>query len=176
MNKFLVAVVGMLIMVAATAFYFREKLVATLFFNPRKNFENTQSNIPDKDVNAIEVLLAGLTIPWEILYLYLYATTKLEDTVINRVEQYVFDLEMNTLKERKIILDSIPGAIYHDGGRITFGPDGYLYITTGDAGNEDAAQNTHSLAGKIVYSYGHRNPQGLAWDSAGKLWARILEI
>lgn len=244
MNKFLVALFGILIVVAATAFYFREKLIATVFFNPRKNFENIQPSIPDKDVNDIEVLLTDLSIPWEILYLargdyvitertgnlvrytkngdqisqipiqgvhqsgeggllgaelhpdfssnhylYLYATTKLQDTVINRVERYVFDLETNTLKERRVMLDNIPASQYHDGGRIKFGPDGYLYITTGDAGDEEAAQNTHTLAGKIlrikddgstppdnpfdneVYSFGHRNPQGMAWDSMEQLWA-----
>jgi glucose/arabinose dehydrogenase len=91
--------------------------------------------------------------------------------------------------DEKVIIDGIPGAVYHDGGRIEFGPDGYLYITTGDAGNEDLAQDTSSLAGKILrlndegevpddnpfenelWSYGHRNPQGIAWDDKGQLWA-----
>ena len=75
------------------------------------------------------------------------------------------------------------------GGKIAFGPDDYIYITTGDAGNAELAQNTDSLAGKIlrlkddgsipgdnpfgnaVYSYGHRNSQGLAWDDKGQLWS-----
>lgn len=77
----------------------------------------------------------------------------------------------------------------HDGGRIAFGPDGFLYITTGDASQSRLAQDIRSLAGKIlrirddgsvpsdnpfgnaVWSYGHRNPQGLAWDDRGRLWA-----
>lgn len=120
-------------------------------------------------------------------WIYLYLTTREQDTVTNRVERY--QLDGTHLNNRTIILDNIPGAQYHDGGRIAFGPDNYLYITTGDAGNENSAQDTNSLAGKIlrikddgsipednpfgnaVYSYGHRNPQGLAWDSAGRLWA-----
>jgi len=92
------------------------------------------------------------------------------------------------------VLAGIPRAGNHDGGRIAFGPDGLLYATTGDAGNTGTAQNRDSLGGKIlrmtptggvptgagaaanpfgslVYSLGHRNPQGIAWDSAGVLWA-----
>lgn len=120
-------------------------------------------------------------------YLYLYFTTIQNDQVINRVERYVY--RDHTLSDKLLIIDNLPGARYHDGGRIAFGPDGYLYITTGDAGNPQSAQDLNSLAGKIlrlredgslppdnpfgtaVYSYGHRNPQGLAWDSQGRLWA-----
>lgn len=84
---------------------------------------------------------------------------------------------------------------YHNGGQIAFGPDGKLYATVGDAKNSGNAQNKNSLNGKIlrmnpdgtppadnpffssggnaryVWSWGHRNPQGLAWDSRGQLWA-----
>ncbi len=84
--------------------------------------------------------------------------------------------------EEKILLDRIPSAAYHHGGRLKIGPDGLLYITTGDATTPETAQNLNSLNGKIlrmkldgtipannpfpnsyVYSYGHRNPQGLVW-------------
>ena len=120
-------------------------------------------------------------------WLYLYLTTKNESALINRIERYRF--EGDRLSEKKVIIDDIPGAAYHDGGRIAFGPDGYLYITTGDAGSPNFAQDINSLAGKIlrlkddgsipqdnpfgnaVYSYGHRNSQGLAWDDKGQLWA-----
>lgn len=119
--------------------------------------------------------------------LYLYLTTKSGNSLTNRIERYRYD--NNQLSNRTIILENIPGASNHDGGRITFGPDGLLYATTGDAGIETLAQDKNSLAGKIlritddgkipkdnpfdsfIYSYGHRNPQGLAWDSKGQLWS-----
>ncbi|WP_104178940.1 sorbosone dehydrogenase family protein [Arthrobacter sp. B0490] len=88
------------------------------------------------------------------------------------------------------ILTGIPKADIHNGGRLAVGPDGHLYIGTGDAGTRDDAQDPDGLGGKIlritpdggipddnptpgspVYSLGHRNVQGLAWDSAGRLWA-----
>ena len=123
--------------------------------------------------------------------LYLYLTTKTSDGLINRVERYTLTNMPSAafLTDKEIILDNIPGASFHDGGRIAFGPDGYLYVTTGDAGQEDLAQDLDSLAGKIlrlkddgsvpednpfgtyVWSYGHRNPQGLAWDNENRLWS-----
>nr|WP_241832321.1 PQQ-dependent sugar dehydrogenase [Pseudofrankia sp. EUN1h] len=88
------------------------------------------------------------------------------------------------------ILTGLASAQFHDGGRIAFGPDGMLYAGVGDATDRTRAQNLASLNGKIlrmrpdgsvppdnpfpgslVYSLGHRNVQGLAWDSAGRLWA-----
>jgi glucose/arabinose dehydrogenase len=88
------------------------------------------------------------------------------------------------------ILTGLQKASIHDGGRIAFGPDGMLYAGVGDAGNTANAQNRSSRNGKIlriapdgsiprgnpfggspVWSLGHRNVQGLAWDRAGRLWA-----
>lgn len=113
-------------------------------------------------------------------FLYLYYTTARSDTTINRVVRYVFDGV--TLTEDRVIVDNLPASGNHNGGRIAFSPDGVLYITTGDAGDADRAQDPNSYAGKIltvrddgselaVHSYGHRNPQGLAWDGEGNLWA-----
>jgi glucose/arabinose dehydrogenase len=96
----------------------------------------------------------------------------------------------DTWKETATLLDQIPGGKFHQGGRIEIGPDQRLYITTGDATVPELSQDLNSLAGKIlrmnlngsipddnpfensyVYSYGHRNPQGLAWDEEGQLYA-----
>jgi glucose/arabinose dehydrogenase len=120
-------------------------------------------------------------------WIYLYNTIQKGNKTVNRVERYRFS--QDGLTEQTIILDDIPGASYHDGGRIAFGSDDYLYITTGDAGDGGLAQDLNSLAGKIlriddegkipsdnpfgnaVYSYGHRNSQGLTWDSSNQLWS-----
>lgn len=98
----------------------------------------------------------------------------------NRVVELRFSGDMWT--EERVLLDGIPSAAYHHGGRMKIGPDGKLYITTGDATKPSVAQERNSLNGKIlrmnldgsipadnpfpnsfVYSYGHRNPQGLVW-------------
>lgn len=112
-------------------------------------------------------------------YVYLYYTYQENDRIWNRVS--MFKLVNDSLIEEKTLVDKILGASIHDGGRIKFGPDNKLYITTGDAAQPDLAQNLNSLAGKIlrinlngsipqdnpfasiIYSYGHRNPQGINW-------------
>jgi len=91
----------------------------------------------------------------------------------------------------KVLIDNVPANTNHDGGRVKFGPDGKLYWTMGEAQNMTAAQNLQTLSGKIlrinpdgsiptdnpipgspIYSYGHRNPQGLAWQpGTGRLYA-----
>ena len=118
-------------------------------------------------------------------FLYLYQTYLDITTHQNKVVRYT--INNNQLTDELVLIDKIPGALWHDGGRIKFGPDEMLYITTGDATNANLSQDTASLAGKIlrinsdgtvpsdnpfnspVFSYGHRNPQGLAWNENGIL-------
>ncbi len=115
-------------------------------------------------------------------WIFLYLTSTDE----NRVERYTLG-DDGTLGERTVLVDGIPAASIHDGGRIAFGPDALLYVTTGDAGRADGARDPAYLGGKIlrmtdegaaadnplagfVYSLGHRNPEGLTWADDGTLW------
>ena len=121
-------------------------------------------------------------------FLYVMYSYSKGNSLFNRVSRFrdsgdkaVFD---------KVIIDGIPGGRFHDGGRIAFGPDRMLYITTGETFEADLAQDLKSLGGKIlrltaegdipddnpfkgspIYSYGHRNPQGIAWNQDGVLFS-----
>ena len=109
----------------------------------------------------------------------------------NRLLRLREDAETGRGTIDRVLFDGAPGATLHDGGRVRFGPDGKLYWTLGDAEDPQRAQEVGSLNGKIlrlnpdgsvhddnpfagspVYSYGHRNPQGLAWHpETGQLYA-----
>ena len=119
-------------------------------------------------------------------YIYIYMSYYRGDEIFNRVSRLRLSRDYRSIESIEPILDGIPGAYIHDGGRIRFGPDGYLYICTGDANIPSLSQDIDSLAGKIlrvyddgepvddnpfnnhVYSYGHRNPQGLDWHPIDK--------
>ncbi|MDR6227330.1 PQQ-dependent sugar dehydrogenase [Desmospora profundinema] len=120
--------------------------------------------------------------------LFAYHTYRAEGQVFNRVVR--LEEADEVWVETDVLIDAIPGAGIHNGGRIQIGPDDKLYITTGDAADEPIAQDLENPAGKIlrveldggipddnpypgspVYSYGHRNPQGLAWDEDGQLYS-----
>ncbi|SES33941.1 PQQ-dependent sugar dehydrogenase [Salipaludibacillus aurantiacus] len=114
---------------------------------------------------------------------YVYYTFEGENgSLMNRVAKVKKEND-DGWAETDIFIDDIPGAQIHNGGRLAIGPDGMLYATTGDADDPDLSQDEDNLAGSIlrmtaegdipednpfedsyVFSYGHRNPQGLAWD------------
>jgi glucose/arabinose dehydrogenase len=135
--------------------------------------------------------LMGIALDKDFLtngYIYLMYTYGEKGTFYNRVVR--MRIVGDTAFKEEILLDRIPGGRIHNGGRIKIGPDGYLYIATGDGGVRDLAQDVNSLAGKIlrigtdgsippdnpfpgspVYALGLRNPQGLAWNDKNMLYA-----
>lgn len=119
---------------------------------------------------------------------YAYHTYEEGGKTLNRV--VVLQEKNGGWEELKSYLEGIPGGNIHNGGRLAIGPDHMLYITTGDSGVDKLAQDVKSTAGKIlrmtldgkvpsdnpfaksyVYSYGHRNSQGIAWDKLGHMFS-----
>lgn len=119
-------------------------------------------------------------------FVYVYISSGSGNGLVNRVVRYRDT--GSALAEPKTLVDNIPGNNNHNGGRLAFGPDGKLYVTTGDSQEPSLAQDKNSLAGKVlrlnsdgstpddnpfgnlIWSLGHRNPQGLAWDASGTLY------
>jgi glucose/arabinose dehydrogenase len=120
--------------------------------------------------------------------LYVYYTTAQDNRIAT------VDLVDGGLRNQRVGFTGIPRAGIHNGGRLAFGPDGLLYVGTGDAGDRPSAQDPNALGGKILrltadlrpapgnptdpplaggagYDLGHRNVQGLAFDDRGRLWA-----
>lgn len=122
-------------------------------------------------------------------YFYLYYTTEAGGQTVNRVERWTLASDARSAQPDRVILDGIPASRFHNGGRLRFGPDGMLYIGTGDARNPENAQNRESLAGKLLrltpggdvpegnpfpgnpaFLTGVRNTQGFAWPNDSTLW------
>ena len=138
-------------------------------------------------VAAGEGGLMGLAVPRNFStsrWVYAYFTARNDNRIVR------MKYSGGKLGRAHLVLKGIPKGFIHNGGRIAFGPDGMLYAGTGEAGNRSLSQNSRSLGGKIlrmtptggvpsnnprsgslVYSKGHRNVQGLAFDSSGRLFA-----
>ena len=130
--------------------------------------------------------LLGIAVPPGAAPRWIYAYYTARDD--NRVSRFAWD--GTRVGREQVLLRDIPKNSYHNGGRIAFGPDGMLYVATGDAGDRALAQRVGSLAGKVlrmtpegkrpsdnpfpdslVWTLGHRNVQGLAFDASGRLYA-----
>lgn len=130
--------------------------------------------------------LLGITTDATAEHVFVYVSASEE----NRVVRYDWDSEANTLSSPATVVAGIPRSEVHNGGRIDLGPDGFLYVATGDARDTEASPEPGSLAGKIlrvtvdgepapgnpipgspVWSLGHRNVQGLGWSDDGTMWA-----
>ncbi|MFL5764808.1 MAG: PQQ-dependent sugar dehydrogenase [Bacteroidia bacterium] len=154
--------------------------------NLKKAGEGDYNLIMFRSVQVAEGGLLGLAIDPDFEanhFVYIY------ETVVGYNQVVRLKMENDVLTQDQIILTGIPAANNHDGGALRFGPDGYLYLGTGDAQVPSLAQDTSSLAGKIlridrygnaapgnpfnsrIWTWGHRNVQGFDWNKNGKMIA-----
>jgi glucose/arabinose dehydrogenase len=170
-----------------TILYNRRDTHDIIDLDPATGAKTTVGTVPNVENTDGEGGLLGLALSPSFAsdhWLYLMHTSPGDNRIVR------IRLENGTLNlgSEQILLSGILRNKFHDGGRLRFGPDGKLYASTGDAQNGDNAQNRNGLNGKVlrlnpdgsvppdnpfgnyVWSYGHRNPQGLAFDSKGRLW------
>ncbi|GAA3454902.1 PQQ-dependent sugar dehydrogenase [Dactylosporangium matsuzakiense] len=178
---------GLLTLPDGTVLYTRRDLFDIVHLDPATGTKTSIGTVPgvagtdgEGGVLGIEIAPTFATDHW----LYIFHTT----TTDNRIVRMKVEDDRLVPSTEQVLLTGILRNKYHNGGRLRFGPDGKLYAATGDAQNGDNAQKTDGLNGKVlrinpdgtipadnpfgnaVWSYGHRNPQGLAFDAQGRLW------
>ncbi len=167
--------------------YNRRDAQNIIHLNPATGAKTDVGTVPNVQSTDGEGGLTGLAISSTYAsdhWLYIMHTSPTD----NRIVRIKLENDRLNTGTEQVLLSGILRNKFHDGGRLRFGPDGKLYASTGDAQNGDNAQNRTSLNGKVlrlnpdgsvpsdnpfgnaVWSYGHRNPQGLAFDSQGRLW------
>ncbi len=182
---------GLVTLPDGTIMYNRRDAHDIIHLNPSTGKKTNLGTVPNVQSTDGEGGLTGLEINPKSFssdhWLYIMHTSSSD----NRIVRIKYDPATDKIvtSTEQILVSGIKRNKFHDGGRLRFSPDGkYLYATAGDAQNGDNAQNKNSLNGKVlrinpdgsippdnpfgnaVWSYGHRNPQGLAFDSQGRLW------
>ncbi|WP_433200537.1 PQQ-dependent sugar dehydrogenase [Dactylosporangium sp. CS-047395] len=178
---------GLLTLPDGTVLYTRRDLFDIVHLDPATGTKTSLGAVPDVAGTDGEGGVLGVEIAPTFAsdhWLYIFHTTATD----NRIVRIKVDNDRLVTATEQVLLSGILRNKYHNGGRLRFGPDGKLYASTGDAQNGDNAQKTGGLNGKVlrinpdgsipsdnpfgnaVWSYGHRNPQGLAFDAQGRLW------
>jgi len=182
---------GLVTLPDGTILYNRRDAHDIIHLNPRTGAKKNIGTVPNARSTDGEGGLTGLEINPRTYstdhWLYIMHTSPSD----NRIVRIKYDPAADVLQTgtEQVLLSGILRNKFHDGGRLRFSPDGnFLFATTGDAQNGANAQNRNGLNGKVlrirpdgsipsdnpfgnaVWSYGHRNPQGLAFDSQGRLW------
>ncbi|MFI5589544.1 PQQ-dependent sugar dehydrogenase [Amycolatopsis sp. NPDC051758] len=178
---------GLVTLPDGTILYSRRDAHDIVHLNPATGAKTSVGTVPGVDNTDGEGGLLGLAVSSGFAgdhWLYIMHTSPSD----NRIVRIKLENDKLTTSTEQVLLSGLLRNKFHNGGRLRFGPDGKLYASTGDAQNGDNAQNKTSLNGKIlrinpdgsvpsdnpfgnqVWSYGHRNPQGLAFDSQGRLW------
>lgn len=166
-----------------------ERSSASVYRVSRTGGKKRVGRVPGVRDNAGEGGLLGLALHPRFSdnrWVYAYLSSASDNRVVR------FRYVNGRLGQPQVVLAGIPTSSIHNGGRLTFGPDGLLYISTGDAADRENTQDRGSLGGKIlritptgdvpadnpfgspVWTLGHRNVQGLAFDGRGRLWATEL--
>ncbi|WP_164001802.1 lectin [Pyxidicoccus caerfyrddinensis] len=179
---------GLVPLADGTVLYSRRDAQDIVRLNPVTGAKTTLGTVPNVQSTDGEGGLLGLAVSPSFAtdrWLYIMHTSPTDNRIVRIQVTAGFTLD---LASEQVLVQGLLRNKFHNGGRLRWGPDGKLYASTGDAQNGANSQNTSNLAGKVlrlnpdgtipsdnpfgnlVWSYGHRNPQGLAFDSAGRLW------
>ena len=179
---------GLVSLADGSVLYARRDAQDIVRVDPANGQKTTVGTVPGVQGTDGEGGLMGLAIGPGFAtdrWLYVMHTSATDNRIVRMKYTTAQKLDTSTLQ---VLVSGLLRNKFHNGGRLRMGPDGKLYASTGDAQNGANAQSLSGLNGKVlrmntdgtvpgdnpfgtlVWSYGHRNPQGLAFDSQGRLW------